>query len=1125
MAESFSVKAILSATDKGFKSAMAQAEKSAGSLEKSTESLGSRIKSGLGFGVLMGIGQRAFDVVSNSATGLLQETIHTSDAMQKLQQAMRFSGTPEKEIQRIAGATGTLKKYADETVFSLDDVISTFGALSANGIKDADRMTEAVGNAVAVFGGGAEEFSRVGLAFSQAMAAGALHAEDWNQILDASPQLAGGLKKELIKLNPVLGKDFKGAMEDGAITAELLGKAMNNIGMTEMAKDAARSVTTFEGAMGNMEATAQSGMMKIYDAFVKAKVVSAINVLSKKMGQAFDWVADMIPKIAPYFDVLGSAASEVGNAFGDAFSAIGSKVAELNGKFGSTQNIENFGNAIDVASGALKGFAGFLEDHADIIATLIDHLPQLLAAYLAFKAVKKAATGVMTFGKAFSSLTGKSFGGLAGKLFNTSKGIEDVGKSGVKVTGNITSSAKAFMMLGAGVALVSTGFYLLAQAAVTLSESGGLAIGIFAGMAVAVTALSLGLMAMLTNIQSTPKQMDALGNSFLKVSAGVAVMVTSLAALALAFTPIASLGATAVPPLLAFGVVVGGLAAVFATFGQALKTNMAGIAAFAASVSLLAVAMAPIASTGNEGAVAMAAFGVVVAGLVAVFATFGSALNVAIPGMLALGAAAVLVGEGLNLASGFVKAAIPLVKQLGETFTKLSDGVAKVVDAISGGFAKVLDSIAGIIESIGTSAKNAGIGFESVASGIKKISGLSIGSIVKSLGAVGTGLSTISTKGKDLPTVAAGMTVLVTALTAATANITMFNAGMQTLSVMMTTLPANINTLKASFANFTITPPNVEPLVAAFTRVKTSSQGLVTAFAGLGVAAMMASAQVGASSGGILMLSAVMATAAAGASAMSSRLKSARSGLTAISSGANKAKSSLTSLQASFRATNTGLGTIGPKATSAMNQLTTAFKNAANKAKSAGKQIGTDFTKTMQAGLKKAPSVASKQVNSVISKLRAGRGKAYSAGAYISKGFAQGMLSCMGTIESAARRMAAAADKAVRAKAKIHSPSKVSEKSGGYWGQGWVNGILSKVRAAKAAAQELVSIPALSIPKVSFAYAGEMSADYDYYHNRVYVIEVPVEIEGKEVARASAKYTKEELDKLQARDDRKHGRV
>lgn len=1115
MAESFSVKAILSAYDKGYTQAMKNAE-------KATQSLGDRIKGGFAFGVMASAGAKAFSVIADGARNLVAEIDSSNAAWKTFEGNMSMLGKSRKEIN---STKKELQKFAEQTIYSSSDMATTYSQLAAVGTKNCTKLVKGFGGLAAAAENPTQAMKTLSMQATQMAAKPKVAWEDFKLMLEQTPAGIAAVAKEMGMSTQEMVKN----VQDGKVSTEEFFDAIAKVGTSDSFTKLATQYKTVGQAMDGLQETIGNKLTPAFDV-LSSVGISAVSKLVDKMGELdgekiAQKLTSGLDKIKPYWDILSGAAVEVGKAFGDAFSAIGDKVAELNGKFGSTQNIENFGSAIDVASGALKGFAGFLEDHADIIATLIDYLPQLLAAYLAFKAVKKAATGVMTFGKAFSSLTGKSFGGLAGKLFNTSKGIEDVGKSGAKVTGNITSSAKAFMMLGAGVVLVSTGFYLLAQAAVTLSESGGLAIGIFAGMAVAVTALSLGLMAMLTNIQSTPKQMDALGNSFLKVSAGVAIMAASLAALALAFTPIASLGATAVPPLLAFGVVVGGLAAVFATFGQALKTNMAGIAAFAASVSLLAVAMAPIASTGNEGAVAMAAFGVVVAGLVAVFATFGSALNVAIPGMLALGAAAVLVGEGLNLASGFVKAAIPLVKQLGETFTKLSDGVAKVVDAISGGFAKVLDSIAGIIESIGTSAKNAGIGFKSVASGIKTISGLSIGSIVKSLGAVGKGLSTISTKGKDLPTVAAGMAVLVTALTAATANITMFNAGMQTLSTLMTTLPANINMLKASFANFTITPPNVGPLVAAFTQVKTSSQGLVTAFAGLGVAAMMASAQVGASSGGILMLSAVMITAAAGASSMSARLKSARSGLTAISSGANKARGSLASLQASFRTTTSGLGTIGPKATSAMNQLTTAFKNAANKAKSAGKQIGTDFTKTMQAGLKKAPTAAGKEVNNVIKKLRAGRSKVYSAGAYISKGFAQGMLSCMSTIESAARRMAAAADKAVRAKAKIHSPSKVSEKSGGYWGQGWVNGILSKVRAAKAAAQELVSIPALSIPKVSFAYAGEMSADYDYYHNRVYVIEVPVELEGKEIARASAKYTKEELDKLQARDDRKHGRV
>lgn len=134
MAESYSVKAILSAQDKGFKSAFGAAMKSANNLKDT-------ITSGLGFGVMMAVGQKAFSVVAGSMSSLTKETINTSDSMQKLQQAMRFSGASEAEIQRIAGATGTLKTYADKTVFSLEDVMSTFGALSANGIKDADKMT------------------------------------------------------------------------------------------------------------------------------------------------------------------------------------------------------------------------------------------------------------------------------------------------------------------------------------------------------------------------------------------------------------------------------------------------------------------------------------------------------------------------------------------------------------------------------------------------------------------------------------------------------------------------------------------------------------------------------------------------------------------------------------------------------------------------------------------------------------------------------------------------------------------------------------------------------------------------------------------------------------------------
>ena len=93
-------------------------------------------------------------------------------------------------------------------------------------------------------------------------------------------------------------------------------------------------------------------------------------------------------KIKPYWDVLSSAASEVGSAFGDALSSITSELGKLTGAFGSTESIQNFSDVINSAKGALTTFAGFLEEHSDIIAKLITQLPKLLVAYKGFKIVK-----------------------------------------------------------------------------------------------------------------------------------------------------------------------------------------------------------------------------------------------------------------------------------------------------------------------------------------------------------------------------------------------------------------------------------------------------------------------------------------------------------------------------------------------------------------------------------------------------------------------------------------------------------------------------------------------------------------------------------------------------------------
>jgi phage-related protein len=57
------------------------------------------------------------------------------------------------------------------------------------------------------------------------------------------------------------------------------------------------------------------------------------------------------------------------------------------------------------------------------------------------------------------------------------------------------------------------------------------------------------------------------------------------------------------------------------------------------------------------------------------------------------------------------------------------------------------------------------------------------------------------------------------------------------------------------------------------------------------------------------------------------------------------------------------------------------------------------------------------------------------------------------------------------------------------------------------------------------SYGGELATDYNYTNSAEYIIEVPVIMDGKEVARVSAPYTQAELNRRETRNSRKLGKV
>lgn len=259
-------------------------------------SVGSRMGGGL-LGTFKGLVGPALAVIgSGMFAGFIAEAAVASDATDKFKSTMNFAGL---DTSAIDAATKAAKAYADQTVYDLPTIQATMAQLAANGVKDYTAITTAAGNLNAVAGGNAETFQSVARSITQSAGAGKLMTEDWNMLADAIPGASGKLKESMLAAGAYTG-DFKKAMEKGEITAAEFQTAITELGSQPVAQEAARSVTTFEGAIGNLEATINSGLMGALDA-MKPQLTGMISAVSTGVGAAFDFLGNAIPGLVSLF--------------------------------------------------------------------------------------------------------------------------------------------------------------------------------------------------------------------------------------------------------------------------------------------------------------------------------------------------------------------------------------------------------------------------------------------------------------------------------------------------------------------------------------------------------------------------------------------------------------------------------------------------------------------------------------------------------------------------------------------------------------------------------------------------------------------------------------------------------
>ena len=359
-------------------------------------------------GAFRQIGASAVSAVGNGLKGWVSDAMDTQKAMISLQNTMKFKGSGQ-EFDYVSKSMQNLAKDTNANTEDTLKLSTTFIGLGDTA-KKAVGKTEALVKANQAFGGTGEQLKGVVQAYGQMSASGKVTAENINQLTDNNTALGSALKSTVMEMNPALKQysSFAEASEEGAISVEMLDKAMQQLG-----KAGGGGVTTISDAWDSFNETLSLALLPTLDA-----LTPIISGLIDKMSGWGESAGKTITKVIKYFQDLFQKMQENGttlafleawdnikSAFGSIVSIIGKVINSFLGINTETAknatSIDNVAKSIAVFAGKMseitKKIADFLKkvnESKTAMSVLKGTLVVLASAFAAFK-VAKGILGVI----------------------------------------------------------------------------------------------------------------------------------------------------------------------------------------------------------------------------------------------------------------------------------------------------------------------------------------------------------------------------------------------------------------------------------------------------------------------------------------------------------------------------------------------------------------------------------------------------------------------------------------------------------------------------------------------------------------------------------------------------------
>ena len=1192
----YSVKAVLSAVDRGFTSTLNNAG-------RSIDTLSGKISSGLGFGVLTGIGQKAFDTIAGGAKSLVSSVVSTGMAFE----------SSMSNVQALSGATGAdfeaLSAKAQEmgakTKFSASEAADAMGYMAMAGwdAKDMLNGIEGVMNLAAASG---EDLASVSDIVTDAMTAFGLAADGTTKGVANATYFADTLAATAASANTnvgLMGETFKyvgtmagslgysiedvslaiGLMANRGLKGSMAGTSLNSV-MTRLATNTS----------GAREAIEKLGV-KFYDSSGNARalgdVMTELRDATKGMNNEqktalANTVAGMeaqkglLAILDATDDEYNNLAYSIKNSTGAAQEQADVKMDNLYGDVTRLKSAwDGLGIKIYTAVNALGNSKDGLGSMRSVVQSVTD-------------IVNKAADAVENLSNVYAS---SSLSGVVAEvnkmLSGTSDGVKNVGAAiagiGAVVGANAFFSSGTWSAVSKGIGVVSGGFGGLVSSVASSAKG-------FQKSASSFLPFEVNIRKSIASMRSdfrqsskwissfgeaTSQSLQAVSSRFATTGGNVKSALDGISGHVRSFgdnlarnmwdkvnnitTPLKQMSqkaSTILKPFSMVGSVVG--KALSTVAGAAVNLGAKTASGLTKIMGLALKALMPAALV----AVALAEIGLL-------YSQFGTQIDQMLSMAQTKGPQIIT-----NLVNGISSRLPDLIQQGGKLVSGLLDTITANLPAVlNGGVTLVQSLVSGLISalpSLATSATNMIstllVGIASalpslIVSGMQLLLALAQGIANNLPTLINSAVTAISTFAQgfiqNLPTIltlaaqiigtlAQGLISAIPQLISAIPQVVSsmidtimstdwLAVGSQIVSAIGEGIFGGLAGIGGKIGNFfgsisdwfaggekggeSVTSGSVSSINAGIPQISSAATSVGTAATSGVASGMQSSTGTVTSAAQSVVTSATNTFSAASGTAMtagSSIGQSLSSGLQgSVGSINNVASAAMNGFNASL---NTGGATAVSNAGKIARNIVTAFKPAITGARTSGQTIGQNFASAISSKSGAVSSASRRLVSAVRSALS--NVSTYQYGVYIGQGLANGIWSQLGNVRAAANALVAQAERAIRAKAMIHSPSKLTYQLGEYFGKGFTNGIENLTKDARKAASDLVSIPAVNVPQMALAgWDTTLNDEYFYNDSAEYVIYVPVEIDGKEVATVTAPYTEAELAKRQKYRNRKQG--